>query len=168
MRTLPRPESDQPGSLTGALRPLCRVVGMAADAPGEAKPDSNAAVVKMEPVIVSGDSLLSFGFSIRVVRTESPRQLVGMYVDRVQKGSDAEKKGLRVGMQIVAVDHRAAASFDPTFASGSDLAKIFVGRHDGDSVVLDVLETGKTKAERLTVVRRTMINLPKIGGVPFE
>ncbi len=144
-------------------------VGMVAraDGPGGTEPAAGSAVVKMEPVTVTADSLLSFGFSVRVIRTESPRQLVAMFVERVQRDSDADRKGLEAGMQIVAIDSRAASSFDPTFASGSDLARIFVGRRDGDSVVLDVIPPGKLTPKRLTIVRRsTVTGLPKIGGLP--
>src|SRR5206468_2875145 len=59
------------------------------------------APTKLDPIVVKGDSLLSFGFSIRVTRITEPKSIVSLVIGRVQPGSDADIKGLKPESRIV-------------------------------------------------------------------
>jgi C-terminal processing protease CtpA/Prc len=116
---------------------------------------------------VSGDTRLSFGFAIKVTRIEGTNALMEMQVARVQAGSDAERKGLKAGARIFAIDGKKASTYQATFAYGSELNRIFIDRPEGAKVTLEVLLPKKKKLEKLTIVRqRLTYELPKIGGLP--
>jgi len=143
----------------------------------EAKPAASAApsppaavateTIVLEPMVVPGDTRLAFGFSIKVTRIEGTHHTLEMQVERVQAGSDAERKGLKPGSRIFAVNGRKASSYEATFVHGSELNQIFVDRPEGAHVTLEVLLPKKKKLEKLTIVRqRLSYELPKIGGLP--
>ena len=123
--------------------------------------------VVLEPMKVNGDTRLSFGFGLKVMRIEQTRLILAMEVDRVQAGSEAERKGLKPGSKIVSINGRDVSSYEATFVYGSELNRIFVDRPQGASVTLQVLIPGMKKVQKMTIVRRSLhTELPKIGGLP--
>lgn len=125
------------------------------------------APMKMDPVVVKGDSLLSFGFAIRVTRIAEPRSVVSMVIERVQPGSDADIKGLKPESRILSINDKPASDYDATFNPGSELSRIFVGRTEGASVVLEVISPGKQKSKKMKIYRRTVPYNPPEISVPF-
>ena len=145
--------------------------------PGFAEVDDKAGVVPrkesgnvqplvLEPMMVYGDTRLAFGFGLRITRIENPRVVLDLVVDRVQVGSDAERKGLRPGSKIVSINGRDVSQYEATFEHGSELNRILVDRPEGARVTMQVLVPGKKKPQTLTIVRRTLLYEPaKIGGI---
>ena len=128
---------------------------------------AGAETIVLEPMEVPGDTRLSFGFAIKVTRIENTHLALEMQVDRVQAGSDAERKGLKAGSRIVTIDGRKVSSYEATFAYGSELNRIFIDRAEGAHVTLEVLPPKKKKLEKFTIVRRRLTyDLPKIGALP--
>jgi len=150
--------------LPGSGRAEAGTATPAASAPAEA---ANAQPLVMDAMTVYGDTKLAFGFGLQVVRIENPRAVLQMVVGRVQAGSDAERKGLKPGSRVIAIDGRDVASYEATFVYGSELNRIFVDRPEGAHVTLQVIAPGKKKPQKLTIVRRTLLYEPaRIGGLP--
>jgi len=127
------------------------------------------APVQLAPFIVTAisDSQLSFGFSLRIVRLMPADRVMAMFVERVKEGTDADRKGLKAGSRVLTIDGRPVDEFDATFASGSDLCRIFIGRPELAHVTIEVLPPGTNKTKKFKIVRRTLfVELPKIGGLP--
>jgi membrane-associated protease RseP (regulator of RpoE activity) len=138
-----------------------------ADAASQPAAATGDPTVVLEPMMVYGDTRLSFGFGIKVMRIEKTHLVLEMLVDRVQVGSEAERKGLKMGSKIVSIEGKDVAFYEATFVQGSELNRIFVDRPQGSSVTLQVLIPGKNKVQKVTIVRRSLhTELPKIGGLP--
>jgi hypothetical protein len=128
---------------------------------------SNGQPVVLEPMTIYGDTKLSFGFGLRVMRIENPRIVLEITVDRVKTGSDAERKGLKPGSRVVSINGRDVSGYEATFVNGSELNRLFVDRPEGASVTMEVLVPGKKKIQKLTIVRRSLLyEPPRIGGLP--
>jgi len=122
--------------------------------PAQQKADTT---IHMDPVIVTADSRLSFGFSLRLVREETGNRILAMYIDRVQEESDAQRKGLEAGSQVLSIDGRAVSEYEGTFRIGSELHRILIGRPEGARVTLEVRPLGaNTKPNKITIERKTI------------
>jgi len=120
---------------------------------------SDTEPIKLEPLVITESTQLSFQFSVRVTRSQPENQLVAMYVDRVLAGSNAEEVGLCPGAMIVSIDGRPVAQFEATFRSGSELSRILVGRREGDEVTLVVVDPDETRQRKLVITRRTRMQV---------
>ena len=149
------------------LRSLIYALGFSAALLVAAGKDEPA--VLLDPMVVSTESLLSFGFGLRVVRSHPDNRVLGMYVERVGEGTDAFRKGLITGAQVLRIDGRPVSDYEGTFRSGSELNRIFIGRSSGDRISLEVMLPGKKKPKKLTITRRVVNReYPKIGGMPLD
>ena len=136
-------------------------------APANPPPAKEPPPIVLEPFVLNAESELSFGFGIRVMRNQATRHALGMSVERVGSGTDAERKGLKSQSQIIAINGKPVGDYEATFNAGSELGKIFVGRAEGAKVTLTVIPFGKKKPQTLTIVRRTIYDhSSKIGGLP--
>ncbi len=109
---------------------------------------------KMDRFVVAEESTMSFGLSVKVLKFTLTNKVMTIRIEDVEEGSDAAAKGLGAGATIEAIDGRTITEFDATFKAGSDLRRIFIGRHAGDKVVLDVLAIGATKPKRVTLIHQ--------------
>ena len=154
-------------AMLGALQ----IVAAAESSGGTSNPsaDKDKPATILEPYVVTGEPLkLSFGFSITMVRNQSSMRAFSMTVERVAPGTDAERKGLKSQAQIIAIDGKPLSEYEATFNPGSELARIFIGRAERASVTLQIIPFGKQKPQTLRIVRKTILNEFKIGGVPLD
>jgi len=147
---------------------LSLLFGLACNASANDKKPAEPPIT-LEPMVISADSLLSFGFSLRVVRQEPGDRLLTLSIERILEKSDADRKGLKSGYEIISINGREIQSYEATFRAGSELHQIFIGRPEGARVTLEVRPPGKTKTKKLTIVRKTIViehSTVKIGGLP--
>lgn len=110
---------------------------------------------KMDRFVVAEESTMSFGLSVKVLKFTLTNKVMTFRIEDVEDGSDAAANGLTAGMAVVAIDGRPVTDFDATFKAGSDLRRVFIGRHEGDKVVLDIVSLGSTKPTRVTLIHHT-------------
>ena len=120
---------------------------------------SNTEPIKLEALVITESTQLSFQFSIRVTRSQPENQLIAMYVDRVLAGSNAEEVGLHPGAMIVSIEGKPVAQYEASFRSGSELSRILVGRREGDEVTLVVVDPDETRQKKIVVTRHTRMQV---------
>jgi C-terminal processing protease CtpA/Prc len=136
--------------------------------PANPPPDHSAPVQEMEPCIIHETSQLSFGFSVRVVRRAKSQSLLSMSVDRVLEASDADRKGLKAGSVILAINRKPLSAYPATFEPGSELAKLFIGRPDGASILIKYLAPGKKYPDTIKIVKRSVVYAQSVPGFPTD
>jgi membrane-associated protease RseP (regulator of RpoE activity) len=149
--------SVPPTSVPSSSTVTSPVVDPEAKVPGTSSSDTDP--IKLEPLVTTERTQLSFQFSIRVTRSQPTNQLIAMYVDQVLPGSNAEEVRLVPGAMIVSINGKPVAQYEASFRSGSELSKILVGRREGDEVTLVVIDPDETKPKKIVVTRRTRMQV---------
>jgi hypothetical protein len=126
-----------------------------ADAP---KPAPGATTIVLPPVAVMGKPIGSFGISVRVLRSEATQRALLITVIDVRPDSDAQRKGIGPGTEILSIDGIDAHEFRATFAYGSDLNAKLLQRRPGDRITLEILPIGTPKPKFVTLVEGLRID----------
>jgi hypothetical protein len=151
----PRPGNFGP-TLKGALPPIVLCLGLWASACPATEPPkdqpSPGTTVLLPPLTVAGKPVGSFGFSVCVLRSEVTQRALLITVKDVQPDSEAKRKGLSPGTEILSIDGTDVHAFKATFARGSDLNSKLLDRARGDRITLEILPIGEAKPRLITLV----------------
>jgi len=104
-----------------------------------------AEVVGLDPIRVKESPLSAFPISFDVVRSRDSNRVLEIIVTDVRSPSQAERDGIKVGDRIVSVNGRKTTDFAVGVGKNSELGQIFLNRHPGDQVDLELLSAGSTK-----------------------
>jgi hypothetical protein len=144
-----------PSARLGALAALLCVgclaspQGALADSPKTGAP---ATSIVLPPVAVLGKPVSSFGLSLRLLRNEATQRTLLVTITDVEPGSDAQKKGLGAGTDIMSIDGIDVHEFKATFAYGSELNAKLLQRGPGERITLEILPAGALKPTVVTLV----------------
>jgi hypothetical protein len=111
--------------------------------------------VRMDPDQVGGLPVLSFGFSVEVLRNSLTKSVLRITVSGVAQGSQALAHGLVPYTQIVSIDGKPVEDFTASFAQGSELNKKLMHRKRGDQVILEILPPGARESRFVALVDRS-------------
>ncbi len=123
----------------------------AATEPPKDQPGPGTTVL-LPPLTVAGKPVGSFGFSVRILRSEVTQLALLITVKDVQPDSEAKLKGLSPGTEIMSIDGTDVHQFKATFAKGSDLNSKLLDRARGDRITLEILPIGEVKPRLVTLV----------------
>ncbi|MDB6095373.1 MAG: hypothetical protein JWM32_2935 [Verrucomicrobia bacterium] len=157
--------SPLPGAAIAAARlavVLGRGVFLAAIAhgapPAVPEKDEAAAPTMMDSVPVEEGfrAQQSFGFAMYIAKDGETQKVRSIHVVAVQPGSDAAKKGLAPRVRINRINGKAVEEFTASFLAGTELNQIFLGRHEGDRVVLEISIPGRAEPKVVTIFQRAI------------
>ena len=124
---------------------------------------------KMEKFVVNEKHLLCFGIAITLWRDANTGLVQAMYVKDVAPDSMAEKKGIRPGTRIWAIDNIPADNFEATFAADSELGKKFLNRQKDDKILLEVTLLGEHSTRTVVLQQNVMtvdVNVTTVNSAP--
>ena len=113
------------------LAPLC-----AKDKPPA---PSDGKVFILEPFKVKGTAASNFAIDIRILVDAGTSKIFKILITRVVDDSDAAELGLQVGDEIVKIDGVPVEGMDSKVDVASQIGRIFLNRHPGDQLKLEVL-----------------------------
>lgn len=106
-------------------------------------------VVALAPFKVNGDAITSFPISLRIIGDRRLRRVIHLLVTdalRVERDFGGgpsrdfdEESPIEVGDEIVTIDGRPATDFASAMGRDTELGRIFLNRHPGDEVRLQLV-----------------------------
>jgi C-terminal processing protease CtpA/Prc len=102
-------------------------------APGTTK------VFELEPFRVKGTAASNFAIDIRILIDSRTNRVFKILITRVAADSDASDLGLQVGDEIVKIDSIPVEGMDPKVDITSQIGRIFLNRHPGDPLRLEII-----------------------------
>jgi S1-C subfamily serine protease len=109
---------------------------------------ADSKVFVLEPFKVKGTAASNFAIDIRILVDAGTKKVFKMVVTRVAEDSDASDLGLQVGDEIVKIDGVPVEGMDSKVDRTSQIGRIFLNRHSGDSLKLEII-TRRTQEIRL-------------------
>ena len=103
-------------------------------------------VVEMAPFRAQDSPVTGFPIGLAVTTNPLTGKVKKITVNDVPAGSTTERAGIRVGDQIVGIDHRKVQEFAVGIGQHSELGRIFLNRDPGDEVQLEVLTPHATRS----------------------
>ena len=100
---------------------------------------ANGQVIALEPFKVQGTAASNFGIDIRILVDVRTKKVFKIVITRVAEDSDASDLGLQVGDEIVKIDGLLVQGMDPKIDTTSQIGRIFLNRHPGDQLKLEVI-----------------------------
>ncbi|MDB6128289.1 MAG: hypothetical protein JWM35_2185 [Verrucomicrobia bacterium] len=123
-----------------------------------------------EPLMMDGISVdagfspkQSFGFTMNIRKDNHTQRVHSIYVVQVQRGSEAERKGLGPRVRIYRINGTPVEDFPASFLAGSKLNRLFINRHEGERIVLEISIPGNPAPKTVTLVQ----HLPSPKGGPI-
>ena len=105
----------------------------------------------LKPFRIREAPVTPFPISIRATWTPAGDRVVAIAVTSVAKDSEAEHKGIQEGDAIVAIDGRKVEDFTAGVGQDDELGRIFLNRHPGDHVTLELRPPGAQRTFTVTL-----------------
>lgn len=102
---------------------------------------NDASVAELEPFIVRDLPALetSFGLALGVTADPETRQILRLTVKAVAPNSEAEARGIAPGSVILSANGRSIQSLVAQFTRDSDFHRLFMERHTGETIELEIV-----------------------------
>jgi PDZ domain len=110
-----------------------------------------AGTFALKPVRVRNTPLTTFPLSFQVRSRNGSNRVATITITAIPDNSEAERAGIQVGDEIVAIDGRMAADFTPGVGKDDELGRIFINRQPGDSVTLEIRAPGAKQTFTVTL-----------------
>ena len=123
------------------LLPLVALALLAPLAAKDKKPPAPTGdeVVVLDPVKVRGTATSNFAIDIRILVNADTRKVFKIIIAKVYEDTDAADLGLESGDEIARIDGVPVEGMDPKIDIASQIGQIFLNRHPGDTLRLEVI-----------------------------
>ena len=98
----------------------------------------------------------SFGFTMNVRKDKNTGMVHAIYVTDVERGSDAQRRGLGPRVRIYRINGKAVEDFPASFLAGTELNRIFINRTEGARVTLEISIPGRAEPKVVTLVQHLL------------
>lgn len=95
--------------------------------------------VRLEPWVVKGDPINSFGFQLMIVIDRDAKKIVRAFVGEVIEGSSAHRSGLQPNDEVVKINGRPLAGMESRIDRDSELGRLLLAQRDGTMIDLEVI-----------------------------
>jgi hypothetical protein len=102
-------------------------------------------VVEMAPFVAADTPVTSFPIGLSVTTDPLTGRVAKILVNEVPPGSTTERAGIKVGDEIISINHRKTRDFAVGLGKSSELGLIFLNRDPGDDVMLELLSPHEAK-----------------------
>ncbi len=102
-------------------------------------------VVEMAPFVAADTPVTSFPIGLSVTADPLTGRVARILVNEVPEGSTTERSGIKVGDEIISINHRKSRDFAVGLGKNSELGLIFLNRYPGDDVILEILSPHDAK-----------------------
>lgn len=104
----------------------------------------SAAQTKMESIqlpklTVKGEAVCSFGFGVSFSRERETLKVKRVFISQVESGSAAEKRGLQVGDEIMAINGEKVAGMEGEIQRGKQFFDLLVDQEPGQTIDIEVV-----------------------------
>jgi S1-C subfamily serine protease len=103
------------------------------------KPPEENEIVVLDPFKVRGDAVSNFAIDIRVIANAESKKVAQIIITHVYEDTDAADLGLQAGDEIVKIDGIPVEGMDSKIDIASQIGRIFLNRHPGDALRLEVI-----------------------------
>lgn len=123
-------------------------------------------VVEMAPFRAQDTPVTSFPIGLSVTSNLVSGRVDRIVVSEVPDGSTTEQVGVKVGDEILSVNHRKVSEFSAGLGKDSELGQIFLNRDPGDFVQLELRSPDAPKSRFITLAIPLPRNFIRRGGMP--
>ena len=96
-------------------------------------------VVVLDPFKVRGTATSNFAIDIRILVSTDTGKVFKIVIAKVYEDTDAADLGLQAGDEIFKIDGVSVEGMDPKIDIASQIGMIFLNRHPGDTLRLEVI-----------------------------
>ncbi len=94
--------------------------------------------IEMPKMRVKGHAACSFGFGLVGTRDPATKKISRLFISAVTPGSEAERRGLKVDDEILAINGEKVAGMDGWVRPGSRLFDLLVDQVPGETIELEL------------------------------
>ena len=120
------------------LAPLLLSFALLAPVFAKDQPPAGNEVLVLDPLKVKGNASSNFAIDIQLVVNATTRKVAQIKITHVYEDTDASDLGLQPADEIVKIDGVPVDGMDPKVDFTSQIGLIFLNRHPGDAVRLEV------------------------------
>lgn len=106
---------------------------------GKVPPPPPLESIELPKLRVKGHAACSFGFGLVGTRDPATKKISRLFISVVTPGSEAERRGLKVDDEILAINGEKVAGMDGWVKPGSRLFDLLVDQVPGETIELEVV-----------------------------